>query len=289
MNKTICWFIGFLFHFSFMYSQNQTNTSNDSSAIKKEYINSTFKTTRIVIGPSIESPAPGDLLFTVSHHFGKISEGAYEFFGLTTSTIRLGLDLGVTKKLSAGIGLSTFQKNTDACVKYKILSQSAGSHRIPVTVTYFGEADVTMLKWDHTDIKYNFSSRISYANMILIARKMNKNLSIQLSPSFIHYNFIISPVVQNDIFAIGAGGRYKISKHTSVNIEYYYLLSKSTAQYFNNSFSAGFDIETGGHVFQLFLTNSYPLFNRGFITETNGKWTKGDISFGFNINRIFTL
>jgi hypothetical protein len=94
---------------------------------------------------------------------------------------------------------------------------------------------------------------------------------------------------QNNIFAVGAGGRYKLSKRLSVNAEYYYLLPGQTADDFDNSLSLGFDIETGGHVFQLFFTNSQPLFERGFISETQGKWSKADIFFGFNIIRTFTI
>jgi hypothetical protein len=160
---------------------------------------------------------------------------------------------------------------------------------MPVTVSYFGEADLTMLKWEHPEIKNYYYSRISYANMLLIARKFNNVLSLQLTPSFIHYNLVKRKIDQNNVFAIGAGGRLKITKHTSVNIEYHYLLPGQTAKDFNNSLSVGIDIETGGHVFQLFFTNSQPQFTRGFIAETNGSWGKGDISFGFNINRIFTL
>ncbi len=289
MNKIIFLVLGLFFCPAIIFSQNPATLLNDSTASKKEYVQATFKTSRIVIGPSIESPAAGDLLFTVSHHFGKISNGAYEFFGLTTSTIRLGLDYGITKRLSAGIGLSTFQKNLDGCIKYKILSQSTGVNIMPVTVSYFGEIDGTMLKWEHPERQNYFYSRISYANLLLIARKFSRTFSLQLSPSFIHYNLVERKIDQNNVFAIGAGGRLKITKRTSVNIEYHYLLPGQTAKDFNNSLSAGIDIETGGHVFQLFFTNSQPLFNRGFIAETKGNLGKGDISFGFNINRIFTL
>jgi hypothetical protein len=98
-----------------------------------------------------------------------------------------------------------------------------------------------------------------------------------------------TPEDQNDIFAAGIGGRYKITRKTSINAEYFYLLPGKTADDYYNSFSFGFDIETGGHVFQLQFTNSNTMFARGFITETTGDWLKGDIFIGFNLYRVFTL
>jgi hypothetical protein len=56
-----------------------------------------------------------------------------------------------------------------------------------------------------------------------------------------------------------------------------------------DAFSVGFDIETGGHVFQLHISNAKAMFERSFITETTGSWGKGDIFFGFNISRTFVI
>lgn len=272
-----------------MHSQDVGILSKDSTTTDKEYAYLTFKTTRVVLGQSIENVNKGNLLFTVSHHFGRINQGAKEFYGLTTSTVRLGLDYGFTNRLTAGFGISTFQKNLDGSLKYKILRQHKGKNTMPVSVSYFGQVVVTTLKWQYPKSKDYFSSRVSYANQLLIARKFNKSFSLQVMPTFIHYNFVVLKTDQNNVFAIGAGGRYKFTKHSSINFEYHYLLPGQTAKDYINSLSVGVDIETGGHVFQLFLTNSQPLIERGFIAETKGKWNKGDIYFGFNISRIFTL
>jgi hypothetical protein len=288
MNRIIFLVLGLMYCPVIMFSQNTDSLLTDSSK-EKEIVKATFKTSRIVIGQSVESPHAGDLLFTISHHFGNISNGAYEFYGLTTSTVRLGLDYGITNRLSAAIGICTFEKNLDGCVKYKILVQSTGKHEMPITLSYFGEIDETLLKWEYPEIRNYFIYKFSYANQLLIARKFSNSLSLQLSPTFIHYNFVKRVIDQNNLFAIGGGGRFKITKRTTINIEYYYLLPGQTAKNFNNALSVGFDFETGGHVFQVFLTNSQPLFTRGFIAETSGSWAKGTISLGFNINRVFTL
>ena len=273
-----------------IFAQDLLYLLNDSSVVnKKKYSELTFKTTRIVIGQSIENTSKGDLLFSISHHFGKVNLGPNNFWGLDIATTRFGFDYGITKRLSIGIGRSTYLKNYDGSVKYKILRQYSGVQNMPVSVSYFGEANINSMQQNFPDGKNYFYTRLSYVSQLLIAHKFNNSLSLQLTPSYIHYNLVNLKTDQNNVFAIGIGGRFKITKRTSVNFEYHYLLPGQAAKDFDNSLSLGVDIETGGHVFQLFLTNSQPLFERGFIAETQGKWAKGDIYFGFNISRAFTL
>lgn len=253
-----------------------------------EFTTATFKTTRVVSGHSVENPANGVLLFTISHHFGKINSGAYDFFGLDQATIRLGLDYGINDFLSVGIGRSTYQKTIDGFVKAKLLRQSKGVRNMPISLTTFSAMDLFTLKWQDTERTNYFTSRMSFVHQLLIARKFNESLSIQLTPTYIHKNLVVEANT-NDNFAIGMGGRYKITKRVSVNLEYFHNLPGYIADNFENPLSVGFDVETGGHVFQLHFTNSQPMFDRALITETMGKWEKGDIYFGFNISRVFTL
>lgn len=253
----------------------------------KEFATAAFKTTHLILGQSIENVAKGHLNFIIAHHFGRINEGSYNFWGLDQSTIRIGLEYGITDKLEVGLGRSSYQKTIDGFVKYKILRQN--NMNMPISISYFGGMAINTLKWEDPTRDNFFSSRLSFVNQLLIARKFTDNLSLQLMPSFVHKNLVKRVIDQNNIFAIGGGGRYKLTKRLSVNAEYYQLLPGQTADDFDNSLSLGVDIETGGHVFQLFFTNSQPLFERGFITETQGKWNKGDVFFGFNIIRTFAV
>jgi hypothetical protein len=253
----------------------------------KEFAKAAFKTTHLILGQSIENVAKGHLNFIIAHHFGRINEGSYNFWGLDQSTIRIGLEYGITDKLEVGLGRSSYQKTIDGFVKYKILRQN--NMNMPISISYFGGMAINTLKWEDPTRDNFFSSRLSFVNQLLIARKFNDKLSLQLMPSFVHKNLVKRVIDQNNIFAIGGGGRYKLTKRLSVNAEYYQLLPGQTADDFDNSLSLGVDIETGGHVFQLFFTNSQPLFERGFITETQGKWNKGDVFFGFNIIRTFAV
>jgi hypothetical protein len=253
----------------------------------KEFATAAFKTTHLILGQSIENVAKGHLNFIIAHHFGRVNEGSYNFWGLDQSTIRIGLEYGITDKLEVGLGRSSYQKTIDGFVKYKILRQN--NMNMPISISYFGGMAINTLKWEDPTRDNFFSSRLSFVNQLLIARKFTDNLSLQLMPSFVHKNLVKRVIDQNNIFAIGGGGRYKLTKRLSVNAEYYQLLPGQTADDFDNSLSLGVDIETGGHVFQLFFTNSQPLFERGFITETQGKWNKGDVFFGFNIIRTFAV
>jgi hypothetical protein len=253
----------------------------------KEFATAAFKTTHLILGQSIENVAKGHLNFIIAHHFGRVNEGSYNFWGLDQSTIRIGLEYGITDKLEVGLGRSSYQKTIDGFVKYKILRQN--NMNMPISISYFGGMAINTLKWEDPTRDNFFSSRLSFVNQLLIARKFNDKLSLQLMPSFVHKNLVKRVIDQNNIFAIGGGGRYKLTKRLSVNAEYYQLLPGQTADDFDNSLSLGVDIETGGHVFQLFFTNSQPLFERGFITETQGKWNKGDVFFGFNIIRTFAV
>lgn len=252
-----------------------------------EFTTATFKTTRIINGHSVENVAPGVLDLRISHRFGFISDGAYELFGLDQASMRIGFDYGLTNRWMIGLGRSTFQKQYDGFTKYKIVRQAAA--KMPVTISITGSVMYKSLKFeDPTRTNYT-SSNFVYSSQLLIGRKFNESLSLQLMPTMIHYNLVAGATDANDIFALGAGGRIKISKRISINAEYYYQLPRFQFEGTENSLAIGFDIETGGHVFQLNFTNSTGMTERSFITETTGKFFKGDIHFGFTISRVFTI
>lgn len=252
-----------------------------------DIITSSFKTTRIVNGHSIENTGAGILDFKIMHRFGAINQGGYEFFGLDQATMRIGLDYGITKKLMIGIGRSTFQKQYDGFVKYKIIRQQVGEHPIPISVSYVGSIIYKSLKNATTTYQPYVSDKFSFAHQILLARKFNDQFSLQLTPTLLHYNIVENVNIPNDFYSLGIGFRQRISKRVNITTEYFYRIDKLAGYY--DPLSVGVDIETGGHVFQLHVSNSNGMTPRTFINETTGSWGKGDLRFGFNINRVFTL
>ena len=265
--------------------EEETKNENDIN-----YTYATFKATRIINGQSVENTAGGVLSFIIAHRFGKINDGFYELFGLDQATIRFGLEYGITDDLNVGIGRSSFQKTFDAYAKYKILKQSSGVKNMPVTLSLFSSIAATGVEDLSPGNEDKFSSRLSYSYQLLLARKFNNNFSLQLSPTFVHRNLVRTTEINNDVIAIGAGARYKLSNRVTLNAEYFYRFDDSNlGDDTFNTVSLGFDIETGGHVFQLHVTNSRGMLERYFVAETTGDIADGDIFFGFNINRVFTL
>ncbi len=256
---------------------------------EKEFITAHFKGTRIVLGQSIENMAKNELNFLISHHFGTLNSGAYYFWGLDQSAIRLGFEYGINDRLTIGIGRSSYNKLYDGNFKLKILRQHTGQTNMPLSVSFFSNMVLNSLNWANPERDNLFSSRLSYAFQLLMARKFSPSFSLQLTPTMIHRNLVKTIEDDNDVFSIGLGSRIKLTKWISVNLEYFYLLPGKTADDFENSFSLGFDLETGGHVFQIFFTNSNGMVEQAFITETTGKWEKGDVRLGFNISRVFSL
>lgn len=243
-------------------------------------------------GHSIERMPPGQLDFRISHRFGTLNSGAYNLWGLDQSNVHFSLEYGIFNWMMIGVGRGTYEKTFDGFTKFSILRQSTGARVIPVSLSLFTSAALKSVKWADPSRTNYFSSRLSYTTQVLIARKISQGFSFQLTPTFVHRNLVATELDPNDLFAVGAGGRIKLLKRISLNAEYYYLVNannKFMSQPVYNPLSVGFDVETGGHVFQIILTNSLAMIEKGFIGETTGRWKHGDIHLGFNISRVFTL
>ena len=256
---------------------------------KTNYTTATFKTTRLINGHTVENVGKGVLDFKISHRFGKLNNGGYELFGLDNATMRMGFDYGINRYLMIGIGRSTFEKTYDAFFKIKLLRQSTGKRNMPITLSYVPTIALKTLKFEDPDRENYYTSRLYFTHQLIIGRKFSEGTSIQLMPTYVHRNLVKYAAESNELFAIGIGGRQKLTKRISINAEYYYQVPGYKLTGTTNSLSVGFDIETGGHVFQLHFTNSRGMNERTFVSETTGEWGKGDIYFGFNISRVFTI
>ena len=291
--KPFFFFLYFLFSAGFIRAQDTTllNMLKDSmtAQLPAGHVAGTFKAGRIVNMQTVESPAKGALDFLIQHRFGQLNSGAYNFFGLDNATLRLGLEYGLTDRLAAAIGRSSYQKTFDGSLKYKLFLQGAGRGGFPFSASLLGT--ISNYTQDNPEETFlNATYRTAYCSQILIARKFSRRLSVEISPTYLHYNLVPTAADKNDQFALGMGARFKISNRMSLNAEYDWLLSNplvSVTHY--NSFSVGWDIETGGHVFQLVCTNSQGLTESQYIGQTSGNWGNGGIYFGFNISRNFNI
>jgi len=273
-----------------VWSQDLLTELSGQMPKEPEYTTATFKSTRLVNGQTVETKGKGALEFIFAHRFGPISSGAYELFGLDQAYVRLGLEYGITDRLGAGFGRNSEDKTMDAYLRYKVLRQRSDGSGSPVTVTAFGIAAVkTSPRKEDATFDIQFEDRLSYTGQLLIARKFTSSLSLQIVPTLVHKNTVDATIEKNDQFALGFGGRLKITRSVALTTEYYYRVGVPSGNPYYNPVGFGIDIETGGHVFQLVMTNSRGLTERAYLTETTGNFFAGDISLGFNVTRTFQL
>ncbi len=256
---------------------------------EKTFSPSAFKGTRLINGHTIEMLGKKTLEFRVAHRFGDVDGGTETFWGLDKANMNLTFDYSLTNRLTIGIGRNSYQKLYEGTVKYKLLRQTT-DNSMPLTLVILGKANaLTNTKGPQYDDPIN---TLSYFAEVIIGRRFSKAISFQLSPSFIHFNLASETFKSNDILAITASGRYKFSKSAAVTSEYTQTLNdyyyKELATYVP-TFSVGFDLETGGHVFQLFFTNAFALNETQYIPFTNTDWGRNQFRFGFNISRTFGL
>ena len=270
------------------------------------YTIATFKASRLINGQTIETISKNHLNFWISHRFGAVNSGFIaNFFGLDEAKIRLGLEYGLTDRWLVGAGRSSLEKTYDLYTKYKVLRQS---NQMPVTVTAMAGWGINTMPSGYvmesgSTMKFNTNiERYSYWSQVLVARKFDEKLSLQVMPTLIHVNKVEDPSIPNQLFALGAGGRYKLSQRFTLSAEYYHTFREleddeddddggnwAFPYPYRDALSLGVDIETGGHVFQFHLTNARGMVEKQFIGQNVGSWGKGDIFYGFNIARTFSL
>jgi hypothetical protein len=278
------------FSITFSYSQEDLLGILEEETTKKvpsEIENSIFKGTRILNGHSVKNRKDKELEFMISHRFGRVNLGFDELFGLDQANIRFAFEYGLNDDLTIGIGRSSFEKTFDSFLKYSLIHQTKGEKSFPFAISLFGSiAAKTIKDYPPTD-KRTFAESLFYVGQVLIARKVSSDFSVQLTPTYIHRNTVKIAEDPHDIYALGFGSRLKISKRVSLNSEYFYAFNESMSLNARNSLAFGVDIETGGHVFQLILSNSITMIEKSFIAETTGNFFGGDIHFGFNLSRTF--
>jgi len=258
----------------------------DNPSPRKEVVTNAFKSSRVINGHSMEFIGKGVLDFRILHRFGRANDGVSEWFGLDQASMRMGLDYGLGKNLTVGIGRSTFKKEVDGFLKLRLLSQK--TYGTPFSVVVVTGMSVYTFKNTDPLHEVTFSSRAGYYYQSIIGRKFSRKFSLQLSPTLVHRNIVPAGDV-NDTYALGIGGRFKLSKRTALVADYFPVLNRPSTSDTRNSLSLGFDIETGGHVFQLHFSNSTGMNERAFITDTHDSWGKGEVRFGFNLSRVFTV
>lgn len=243
----------------------------------------TFKATRIVNAQSIEMPKPRILEFVILHRFGSMANGAYDLFGMDEAVIRFDLEYGFSDRLSIGIGRSSLNKTYDIFSKLKIVDQRTGHRSFPISLVLFTKMEIETIMKD-----MDMQDRYTYDIQFLLAKKLNRSLSLQLMPTFIHRNLVETHNDHHDLISLGIGGRIKMTRRTSINFDTFFPIGKRGETY-KQGWGIGYDIETGGHVFQLMVTNARGSFESEYIENASGAFEDLNLYLGFNISRAFYL
>jgi len=276
--------------FSYAFSQEKSNI---------EY--RTFKDSRVINSHSAETLPARKMDFRVSHRFGDLagSNGGWEtFYGLeNASDISIGIDYGATDRLTLGLnrskGAGPLTRLLNGTIKYKIIGQGI-EQGAPITITLLGGASIsTAKKIDDPELLSSFpktAHRMVYNIQAIFARKFSERFSLQVSPGYIHRNY----VPQNDengLFNLSLAMRLQITKVfgliADTTIPFSELRTTDQGYYFPLGF--GLEIDTGGHVFQINLTNTTGLAPTDYIPNTRSNWADGQFRLGFTISRLFNL
>lgn len=255
------------------------------SETEEDYKTAAFKGLKIVNFESTKMISKKELYFVVSHRFGSLETGLKDFFGLDQAVTRLNLIYGVTDAINIGVSRSSFRKIYESSLKIRLFREKKGGS--PFTVVSSSNILINTSLDDAFLPGLEFKNRLGYTTQLLISKKFNKNFSLQLMPTFFHDNYVDVNEQDNSQYVIGFGGRHKLTKRWSINFDYGAHLNRADTSPFKNPLSIGFDLETGGHVFQLHFTNAQPMNTNSFLGQATGDWGDGDIFFGFNLSRVF--
>ena len=279
-------FLAFFVFCGVAFAQDDLLNELDSVKTKEKEIEiAAFKGLQIGTMQSTKLAAKGEWYFMVAHRFGDLTQGFENFLGLDNAYAKIGAIWGITNWFQVGASRHTYNKIFEFTTKYKLANQEVNG--FPITIVGYNTMDI------RTDLKQRlypnltFMNRLAFSTQLLVSRKFNDKLSLELNPIYVHKN-LYEPATENkDQFLIGMGSRYKITKRMSINLEYAAKLNTTETNIYQNPLTINLDIETGGHVFQLLFSNSQPMNDVAYFTNGLGRWDGGSLFFGFNLFRVF--
>lgn len=266
----------------------------------------TFKDTRIINAHSVEVLAKHKLDIRIGHRFGDFigdNGGWKNFYGFeNVADVMIGAEYGVTDKLTIGLnrtkGVGDLKALINPLVKYQIIKQSEGGPPLTLTALVVGSISTAQRNENSNGVNSfpKFSHRMAYAIQFLAAKKVGDKLSIQLTPSYTHRN-LVDFEDNNNVISLGLSGRYQMTKVIAVLMDYTLPLNGVQSPFTENTeglnyyapFGIGLEWDTGGHVFQVNLTNARGIIETDYIPNTQSSWSKGAFRIGFTISRMFNL
>jgi hypothetical protein len=270
-------------------------------APKPKFTKATFNATKIINMQSVEMGTKGTMQFIVSHHFSYLwnkdagSQNLAQFFGINSGVARtyLSFDYSPQSWLNLGVALAGSSKY-EGWAKFKLLRQQTGVKNVPVSVVLYSMMNVNTAT--NADVTFA-GNKFSFMNQLLIARKLSDKFSLQLMPTWIHFNIVPYGINNShEVFSLGMAAKYKATSTLNVTLEYARQLNMyknlvtkngSILNYQPDLLSAGIEINTGGHLFQFYVGSTVDASNIDQLARNSSKLKDGNLAFGFTINRSF--
>ena len=189
---------------------------NELDLDKSELNPPAFKAMKIVNLQSTKTANRGDWYMYVSHRFGSILGGFDTFYGLDKANTKMEMIYGISNSIQLGLSRESLRQTFAGSVKVRVLQS------LPFRLAIYSTANINSSLADGTD----FQQRLSFANQLLVAKRINSNLSLQMAPTHVRFNLPIEKVQKFDQLALGLGGRYKFTKRLSINADYIYNFSR---------------------------------------------------------------
>ena len=280
-----------------LFAQDDLLDELEDGMVQDNTVTAAFKGLKVVNFESTKLASKKDLYLVVSHRFGTVKNGFDDFFGLDNAVTQIKFIYGLNDWLNVGVARSSFQKKYGIHAKYRLMQQQ--EEGFPVTIVGYNLLTVNTSLDKDLYPSISFSDKLTYTSQVLVSRKVSEDFSLLFAPTFVHENLATRSVIpefgggvntfdeDNNQFALGVGGRYKLTTRWSINMDYGVHLNRNDNSVYKNPLSIGFDLETGGHVFQMHFTNAQAMFEEGFIVNGQGDWGDGDFFFGFNLSRVF--
>ncbi len=260
-----------------------------------------FTNTRIINAHAFQTLDKRTLDFRVYHRFGDIltdwslADAFHRWYGLDqVQDYRIGLEYGLTEKLTVGVGRSKIRETFDGFAKYWLFQQTRDDE-MPLSLTLLGSTTLSAMRASSDSTASTayrkFAHRLNYTLQAIAGRKFSHRLSLALLPTFIHRNFVAYED-HNEIFALGVGGRIKITKITAIVFDYFYVFPPQRqvgSTNYRNPLGLGVEFETEQHTFHINLTNSSGIVESQFVPYTTSSWLNGEFRLGFTISRTFQL
>lgn len=265
------------------------------TVVQNRPVEQTFMAPRNINLYTVQNLSKGELHYSIMHTFGEVKSGYQNLWGIDSgANVRFSFEYGLSNKLSVGIGRSSLDKLVDLSGRYHILKQTTQGD-MPVSVSFAGTLGINTSQLGFVEnlglAGYSVADRLSFAGSLLVARKFSENLSLQVSPTAVWFNRVgfetnIEDGSTQGYVGLGLSGRYKIRPRTALTLQYIPTLNQFDK---NHNIAVGIDIETGGHVFQMFFTTTPALNDQYLVAGSNGSFIEREFRFGFNVNRLFQI